>query len=35
MLAQRLADHPRTRLFISTSLKRIGSALRDYEVASI
>jgi aminoglycoside phosphotransferase family enzyme len=35
MLAQRAADHPRTRLFISTSLQRIGSAVRDYEVASI
>ncbi|MDH3292858.1 MAG: ecdysteroid 22-kinase family protein, partial [Acidimicrobiia bacterium] len=35
MLAQRTADHPRTRRFIATSLIRIGSALQDYEVAGI
>jgi hypothetical protein len=34
-LAQRQADHHRTRRFISISLERIGTALVDYEVAKL
>jgi aminoglycoside phosphotransferase (APT) family kinase protein len=35
MLAQRVADRPRTRRFIATSLRRIGTALDDHQVAKI
>ena len=35
MLAQRVADHPRARTFIASSLSRIGAALADYDVASL
>ncbi|MDH3301534.1 MAG: ecdysteroid 22-kinase family protein [Acidimicrobiia bacterium] len=34
LLAQRQADHERTRRSISTSLRRIAAALADYEVAT-
>ncbi len=35
MLAQRVADHPRARTFIASSLSRIGAALADYDVAAL
>lgn len=34
LLAQREANHPRTQRFISTSLRRIATALADYDVAT-